>query len=107
MLAADQQVAGPARRLAAAVGQRGGRPVEDAGPLGPLPAAAALPRLARGIRGEDVGAGGTGVTPDGLVSGHGDDVADAALLQPVPELPVPAVGRHAAGGHADAHRPDQ
>ena len=45
--AADQQVPGPAGRLAAVAGQGGGRPVEDPRPLGAVPAAAPLPRLVR------------------------------------------------------------
>ena len=108
--ASHQQVTGPARRLAVAFRHGGGRPVEDAGPLGPVPAAAALPCLVRGVRGEDVGAGRPGVTPDGLVTGHGDDVAGAALLQPVPELPVPAVGLisgHPRGRDARVQGPAQ
>ena len=63
-----------------------------------------------GRDGQDVGAGGPGVARDGLAAGHGDDVADAALLQPVPELPVPAVGLirgHPRGRDAGVQRPAQ
>ena len=59
--AADQQVAGPAGRLGAVCGQGGGRPVVDPGAFGAVAAAAALPCLAGGVRGQDVGAGGPGV----------------------------------------------
>ena len=108
--AADQQVAGPARRLGAVFGQGGGRPVVDPGAFGAVSAAAALPCLARGVRGQHVGAGLPGVAGDGLALGDGDDVADPALLQPAPELPVLAVGLvrgHPGRGHSRVQRPAQ
>ena len=59
--AADQQVPGPAGRLGAVFGQGRGRPVVDPGAFGAVSAAAALPCLVRGVRGQDVGAGRPGV----------------------------------------------
>jgi site-specific DNA recombinase len=96
--AADQQPAGPAGRGGVFMAGQGGHcPVEDPGAFGALAAAAPLPCLGRGVRGQDVRAGGAGAAGDGLVAGHRDDVADPALLQPGPELAVLAVGL--IGGH--------
>src|SRR5262249_12439029 len=83
--AADQQEPLPAGRLGPVFGQGGSRPVADPGAFGPVPAAAALPCLARGVRGQHVGTGLPGVPGDGLALGDGDNVAGAALLQPAPE----------------------
>jgi site-specific DNA recombinase len=109
--AAGQQPPRPARRGGVLrAGQGGSRPVEDPGALGALAAAAALPRLLRCVRGEHVGAGGTGAAGNDLVAGHGDDIADSPLLQPGPELDVLAVrliGGHPGGGDAGVQRPGQ
>jgi hypothetical protein len=110
----DQQVPGPSRRGAVlTVGQRGGRPVEDPEALGALAAAAAFPCLLRSVSCQDIRAGAAGIGGDGLAAGHGDDIADPALLQPSPELLVPAIGlirgrpcrRNAAIERAGEHLP--
>ncbi len=102
--AADQQVPRPSWRGAVlAAGQRGDRPVIGPGALGPVAAAAPLPRLRRGVRGQDIRAGGAGAAGDGLVAGHSDDVADPALLQEGPELAVLAV--RLIGGHPRSRNP--
>ena len=109
--AADQQVPGPPGRCGAVViGHGGGRPVIQAGAFGAVAAAAALPGLRRGVRGQDIGAGGAGAAGDGLVAGDGDDVADPAGLQPGPELMILAVGLiggHPRSGNAGVQRPAQ
>jgi hypothetical protein len=89
---------------------KGGRPVEDPRPLGAVSAAAALPRLVGGVRGQYVGAGLAGVARDGLALGDGGDVADTALLLPVPEAAVLAVGLvrgHPGGRDARVQCPAQ
>ena len=63
------------------------------GPLAPLAAAAALPGLLRGVRGQRIRAGAARRRRGSAwLAGHGDDIADPALLQPGPELVVLAVG---------------
>src|SRR5215469_13705916 len=102
--AADQQVPGPSRPGATLVGWQGGHcPVEDPRAPGAVAAAAPLPRLGRGVRGQDIGPGDAGAAGDGLVAGHRHDVADPALFQPGTELAVLAVGL--IGGHPRGRDP--